>query len=407
MSTGPKSVEAGVDPVNATTFDITLPDGGSNGNAARRQSTNRRYDEDNAKRLYFDKSLNNENDNEDIEDGRDDRRANNGEVPRTLSFNVTHTYYRSLLTDYSAALASSNDYTDRRLATGLSFDYDSTTKRCRRRGRPAVAEQRDRQTNFNGEFFDNRPIPFTFNYWINPYELPERISIYDSRGRAIYNLTSEHAREKLNVVARVVKQVFEEFELPHKRVNDIIDYYESLDLLYYPRNAEKSVVSSNSNRYAYDERTKTYRLQRSAIRRGEFLPIQIHFRSKPYPQSTFMEFVSDRNRVWRVYDSRFYDSYSDGRRSERENDDSRRSVNGDGRANDDETAITRIPGNDDDLLYRLRHNLRHSLGLGHTTSKSCVMYPTNVLGLNRPCEHERIALHRFLCDRSLSLRGEQ
>lgn len=379
-SFGPKGVSAGVDPVNATKFDVTI-DVATNDNVARR--TNRRYDEARQRNR-----ANNDDDDDD-------------ETSRTLSFNVTHTYYRSMLTDYySAALAVSRDNTDRRFATatttGLLLDYDPATKRCRRRSRRVVSSS---STNLEGEFFDNRPIPFTFNYWINPYELPERISIYDSHGRIVYNLTSEDNREKLNVVARVVKQVFEEFDLPHKRVNDIIDYYESLDLLYYPRE-NRNVATPN--RYVYDERTKTYRLQRTVLNRGEFLPIQIHFRSKPYPQSTFMEFVSDRNRVWRVYDSRFYNSYSSDEfaRPQRgfNNDDDNDHI--------DENNVddkTRLPGNDDDLLYRLRHNLRHSLGLGHTTSKKCVMYPTNVLGLNKPCEHEKIALHRFLCDKSLRL----
>lgn len=306
----------------------------------------------------------------------------------TLPFNVTHTYYRDLL------MSRDND------ESPYALKYDPRARRCIRVRRAPESSSKD-----NRDFFGYESTPFTFNYWINPYELPERIALYNTRGQLIRNLT-DNAREKVNVIAILTKQVFDEMNIPSKRVNDLIDYYETMDLLYYPQRETPQTIRSSSDSsssapvYSYDQRTRTYRVVRTALKKGEFLPIQVHFRSAPYPQSTFMEFVSDRNRVWRVYDKRYYDKYgnvddkSDDNDDNTNGDETRRSVN-----RNDETR----PGNNDDLLYRLRHNLRHSLGLGHTTSKACVMYPTNVLDLNRPCEHENLAIHRLLCDSNLRI----
>lgn len=99
--------------------------------------------------------------------------------------------------------------------------------------------------------------------------------------------------------------------------------------------------------------------------------MQVHFRYKPYPQSSFGEFVTNRAVSWRLW------------------------------ANMEDYERSEYVGADDDLLYRMRHNFGHTLGLGHTRSTKCIMYPTNVRGLGRHCAEELAAMKMLLNDKTL------
>lgn len=114
---------------------------------------------------------------------------------------------------------------------------------------------------------------------------------------------------------------------------------------------------------AFGDSTNRFAFQRKSRTPDPLIPIQIHFRKKPYPQSNFWQFITNNETSWRSYHLRVYPLYA---------------------------------GETDDLLYRFRHNFRHSLGLGHLNDTRSVMYPTNIY--HNPVYGIDIkAVHQLLC----------
>lgn len=191
--------------------------------------------------------------------------------------------------------------------------------------------------------------------WVNPYELPESLQYYFRKQWYTINSTDDI----YSLVLRTALRVLYDWEVPHKRLF-FSDYYRKLaqDSTFIGGSPliplARGFVPRNYDRYGY--------------------PLQIHFRYKPYPQSSFGEFVSNRAVSWRVW------------------------------ARDDDYRSSSRVGDDDDLLYRMRHNIGHSLGLGHTTSRECIMYPTNIRGLVAFCPKELTAMRRLLSNQPLIAR---
>lgn len=109
--------------------------------------------------------------------------------------------------------------------------------------------------------------------------------------------------------------------------------------------------------------TRGFSFQQRYRRPDPLIPIQIHFRKKPYPQSNFWQFITNNETSWRSYYIGVYPLYA---------------------------------GETDDLLYRFRHNFRHSLGLGHLDDTRSIMHPTNTLR-NPMYRIDTKAVHQLLC----------
>lgn len=181
------------------------------------------------------------------------------------------------------------------------------------------------------------------NFWINPYELPEYMMLYeDGHWRHITKTETMHS-----LIVKTTKRVFNDWN---------IDYRRMLFANYY-----REIAKEND----YLRKKPLYPLHRHSTSSSGY-PLLVHFRYKPYPQSNFGEFVSNRAIGWRVWHN--YDDY----------------------------IVSDYVGAEDDLLYRMRHNVGHSMGLGHTTSKLCVMHPTNVRYLASLCSEEMRAMRALL-----------
>lgn len=195
--------------------------------------------------------------------------------------------------------------------------FDATTRRCRSRD-------------------GRKPI---VHYWLNELQLPARMRYYDERNR-VYSFRNRSTIE--STIDRIIQNLATELELEFTRVSRQ-SYYRTMDsLLSFP---DQLIVSRAS------------------------IPVEVHFRSKPYPQSTFMEFVTNRDVEWAVYNPRVYE---------------------------------RRVGEDLDLFYRFRHNFRHTLGLGHLDDKASIMYPTNVRGQGLLYPIDIDAVHYLLCSRTVA-----
>lgn len=166
------------------------------------------------------------------------------------------------------------------------------------------------------------PIP----YWIDEYSMPDTLWRCDVD--RCYPVRDVHAS-----IREITSHVLSELQLPFVEIN-LTAYYQHLAAPVH------------------------------------FIPLHVHFRSLPYPQSTFTELVTDRDRAWVLYSA---DAYGPS-----------------------------VAGTEVDLLYRLRHNVRHSFGLGHAQSTASIMHPTNVPGLDRVSAADHSILHRLLCDYSIS-----
>lgn len=124
-----------------------------------------------------------------------------------------------------------------------------------------------------------------------------------------------------------------------------------------------NLARHSSDSSELDESLEGFAFQRRARTFDPLIPIQIHFRRKPYPQSNFWQFITNNETSWRSYHFSVYPWFA---------------------------------GETDDLLYRFRHNFRHSLGLGHLDDIRSVMYPTN--RLRNPIYGIDIkAVHQLLC----------
>lgn len=185
-----------------------------------------------------------------------------------------------------------------------------------------------------GRCVQDNPVQ-SVRYWLNELQLPNKLKYFDQRNNP--TLIDEHARV-VDAILGLVKQLQQELQLSMARTTRD-QYYRAMD----------SLLLGNDGEY-----------------RG-MIPVEIHFRSKPYPQSTFVEFVTDRNVVWELYHPQVYNQHA---------------------------------GKDTDLYYRFRHNFRHSLGLGHTDDTRSVMYPTNVRGLALINPTDVDAVHQLLCSRT-------
>lgn len=181
------------------------------------------------------------------------------------------------------------------------------------------------------------------DFWVNPYELPEAMLLYeDNRWRSITKPETMH-----RLIVKTTKRTFEDWGVGYRRLQ-FANYYRELakENDYLHKQPLYPIRGQLTSHYGY--------------------PLIIHFRYKPYPQSSFGEFVSNRATVWRVWD------------------------------NDADYAVSDYVGTYDDLLYRMRHNVGHSMGLGHTTSERCIMYPTNVSFLTSLCREELKAMRTLL-----------
>lgn len=195
----------------------------------------------------------------------------------------------------------------------------------------------------------NKEIPF----WVNPYQLPEKLMIFRSDSwETTTDVTTIYDMVVLNVMRTI-----REWGLTPKRVL-FQDYYAAL-AKHSSFNDHQPLIPLNrfKSRNQFDE-----------------FPLEIHFRYPPYQQSSFGEFVTNRQVAWRVWDDMNDYKYSG------------------------------YVGATDDLVYRLRHNLGHSMGLGHTKSTSCIMYPTNIRDLRNFCREEKIAMKALLFGKIRELR---
>nr|WOJ45383.1 matrixin [Apis mellifera nudivirus] len=190
--------------------------------------------------------------------------------------------------------------------------------------------------------------------WVNPYELPESIQYYhNGKWSVSKNVDFIYGR-----VLKIAMTALADWNVLKPKRIFFRDYYRKLAL-------ESDFIHKQPLNPLH------LRFNPREVEAYGF-PLQIHFRHKPYPQSSFGEFVSNRAVSWRVW----LDYNRDYAQSE-------------------------FVGADDDLLYRMRHNLGHSLGLGHTTLRECIMYPTNVRGLRTLCPAEQRAMARLLSSRPL------
>lgn len=203
-----------------------------------------------------------------------------------------------------------------------------------------ITHKQWRESMVHGE----RSIPF----WVNPYQMPEKLLLYRQNQ---WTFITE-PNEIYNLLVINVHRTLAEWGLEPRRII-FRDYYISLSKHSTFIN-HQPLIPLNRYRPEHDF--------------DEF-PIEIHFRYPPYTQSSFGEFVTNRKLAWRVWydinDYRFSDHV----------------------------------GATDDLVYRLRHNLGHSLGLGHTESTNCIMYPTNIKNLYEFCPEEMTAMHALLFEK--------
>lgn len=248
-------------------------------------------------------------------------------------FNITHLYYRNLILENNL------------------LTFNRNTKKC----------------EGNSKRF--------MNYYINSIELPNKMIYITSRNKTIM---IDNMLSMIPLIHGLVQKIFSEMGFEIRKLRERSLYQLRLNKFFFPTALRPElqipdididnddVVDNWVGQNSKGRQRVYHKYQRKLA-----LPIQIHFRSLPYPQSTFMEFVTDRDRVWKIYNRKAY--------------------------------TPEHAGANDDLLYRMRHNLRHSLGLGHTENKKCIMFPTNIMGLTKPCLKEKQALHKFLCDRKLKI----
>lgn len=189
-----------------------------------------------------------------------------------------------------------------------------------------------------------RSIPF----WVNPYQMPEKLMLYYQNQWSV--ITEPNAI--YNLLVMNVHRTLTDWGLEPRRII-FRDYYISLSKHSTFIN-HQPLIPLNRYRPEHDF--------------DEF-PIEIHFRYPPYTQSSFGEFVTNRKLAWRVW------------------------------ADIDDYRFSGHVGATDDLVYRLRHNLGHSLGLGHTESTNCIMYPTNIKDLYEFCPEELSAMHALLFEK--------
>jgi hypothetical protein len=182
---------------------------------------------------------------------------------------------------------------------------------------------------------------YRISYWIDEFSLPAVIRCFEPGDSQPVNITGADAvRETIN---RLIQRLADELELRFHPI-DGTQYYRLMRLLTLEQNRKFQGL----------------------------IPVHVHFRRKPYPQSSFGEFVTDRALAWEIYS--------------------------------DTTVYRQRAGRTEDLWYRLRHNLRHSLGLGHSTDRRSIMFPTNVLGQWQLFAPDVIAVHTLLCDSTADIR---
>lgn len=198
----------------------------------------------------------------------------------------------------------------------------------------------------------NQKVPF----WLNPYELPEKILYYENKNWRLIT----HDDTIYRLVLDTIYRVFKDWSVKSERLN-FVDYYVALGELNYFNNRR---AISGLNFAHYRRRSTNY-------------PMHVHFRYDPYPQSTFGEFVSNRETVWRIW---------------RHEEDYVRQPK-------------RHVGEADDLLFRMRHNVGHSLGLGHSYSDQCILHNVRMPGLSTLCPAERQAMHQFLTNATLMIQN--
>lgn len=197
-------------------------------------------------------------------------------------------------------------------------------------------------TNKCYEYIKN--IPFV-HYYVDEFDLPDSIIEYkfDTKGNISPNKIVDRIKI-INILEKTVNFIFNKIKIKSKKINNY----------------------------------KIYRYEKifSVLK-----PIKINFKTSPYSQSNFREFVSDRNIIWEtphlnVYNPRSFKKIVDFYKKN-------------------------IAGKKSDLLYRFSHNLVHSLGIGHAVSDECIMHAGNILGLDNFCLKEITFLHKFLCDPNL------
>lgn len=189
-------------------------------------------------------------------------------------------------------------------------------------------------------------------FWLNPYELPEKMLYYENDH---WHLIT-HDDTIYRLVLDTINRAFRDWSVRSEKLN-FVDYYVALGEMNYFNNRH---AISGLNLAFYRRRSRNY-------------PMHVHFRYDPYPQSTFGEFVSNREITWRVW--RHHEDYV---REPREH-----------------------VGEVDDLLFRMRHNVGHSLGLGHSYSNKCILHNIRMPGLYDLCEAEKEAMRQFLHNSTL------
>lgn len=230
---------------------------------------------------------------------------------------------------------------------------------------------------------------------------PLNATFFEHRNE-IFNITQYYYRDYLakhvglgapcyDYIARkpLVHFYVDEFDLPGKVIEYKLDIFnriysseivnrekirkviENTVFLVFNKIGIRSVLLPTYGHYKY------YKLN-SAL-----MPLKINFKSSPYSQSNFREFVSNIDINWEVpvltnYNPIRYRIIMNFYKKH-------------------------VAGNKADLLYRFSHNLMHSLGLGHSRSIKCIMHAGNIKGLYETCQEELEALHKMLCSKTIEI----
>lgn len=228
----------------------------------------------------------------------------------------------------------------------------------------------------NATFFEYKNEIFN----ITQYYYRDYLSKYVGLGAPCYNYLANKP---------LVHFYVDEFDIPGKIIEYRLDmfnkiYFSEITNREKIRKILETVVTFTFDRIGIKSvLLPTYSHYRYYKLNSLLMPLKINFKSFPYSQSNFREFVSNIDTVWELP---YLTNYNPIRYKIINNFYKRK-----------------IAGNKGDLMYRFKHNLMHSLGLGHAKSLKCIMHAGNVAGLNDNCQEEVEALRELLCSKTIQI----